>query len=238
MRVNKDGWALGISTSGPVEVALLHESRERIIQAPGQALEALLTSIEAALTREALTVRDVELLAVCTGPGSFTGLRIGVAFAKSLAQSRRLPIVGVSAYDVAACHIDQFPLVVVAKGKRNFYYARVSTSPDAAYEFFHGDRAAVEQAVAQLASSTGHTPVLAGADFSLLPPGERARRVAQLGRQAYKAGRAHGWRDIAIDYGQRPNAVINWEKRQPRTQEGQPFERRELPADEGPAAPA
>lgn len=49
-----------------------------------------------------LTLHDVELLAVATGPGSFTGLRIGVATAKGLAWAENKPCAGVSTLEAMA----------------------------------------------------------------------------------------------------------------------------------------
>jgi tRNA threonylcarbamoyladenosine biosynthesis protein TsaB len=45
---------------------------------------------------------DLTALAVCSGPGSYTGLRIGVALAKGIASARRLPLVGIASLDVLA----------------------------------------------------------------------------------------------------------------------------------------
>ncbi len=47
-------------------------------------------------------VADIGLLAVGLGPGSFTGIRAGIAAAKGLALPRRLPIKGASSYDALA----------------------------------------------------------------------------------------------------------------------------------------
>lgn len=56
---------------------------------------------EADLTPAAMT-----RIAVCTGPGSFTGLRVGIALAKGLALPRALPVIGISALDVWAASAD------------------------------------------------------------------------------------------------------------------------------------
>jgi tRNA threonylcarbamoyl adenosine modification protein YeaZ len=231
-------WTLGISTSAVAEVALLQGDEAVCQAATGQTLESLLPCLQRALKTAGLKLHAIRLVAVCTGPGSFTGLRIGVAFAKSFAQSCELPVVGVSAYDVAEFGVDQLPVVALAKGKSNYYYGRVTTQAREEPEFFAGDAAHVQQILEELQRAHGRTPVIAGTDFSPLQPGERARRVAELGRRACSAGLASSWRDISIDYGQRPNAVINWESRQQRAQQGPPFESREIQNDEGPAAPA
>lgn len=54
------------------------------------------------LTRVGLEIKDLKLLAVATGPGSFTGLRIGLAVAKGIALACHIPIIGIPTLDIMA----------------------------------------------------------------------------------------------------------------------------------------
>lgn len=69
----------------------------------------LLSHLNGTLDEHKLDVSDLDLIAVGVGPGSFTGLRVGLAIAKSLARAEDIPLVGVStlaalAYPVASAH--------------------------------------------------------------------------------------------------------------------------------------
>src|ERR1700694_102037 len=73
------------------------------------ALERGLAEIAQLLEAAKLRLRDLDRLAVGIGPGSFTGLRIAVAYAKSLAFGSGLPLVGVSSYDALEPAEPAFP---------------------------------------------------------------------------------------------------------------------------------
>ncbi len=62
----------------------------------------LAPAVVSALGRSGLTAAHLKALAVATGPGSFTGLRIGLALAKGLALANSLALVGVPSLDVLA----------------------------------------------------------------------------------------------------------------------------------------
>ncbi len=58
--------------------------------------ETLMPMIEGVLRNASLTMDQVDVLAVCAGPGSFTGVKIGVSAAKGLAFERQIPCAAVS----------------------------------------------------------------------------------------------------------------------------------------------
>lgn len=81
----------------------------------------LAPAIRRLLERCELSMDDLKALAVAAGPGSFTGLRIGIALAKGLASARRLPLVGVSTLDIVAAAQPQYTrhaLVAVVEAGR------------------------------------------------------------------------------------------------------------------------
>ncbi|KAA3646663.1 MAG: tRNA (adenosine(37)-N6)-threonylcarbamoyltransferase complex dimerization subunit type 1 TsaB [Chloroflexi bacterium] len=62
----------------------------------------LAPAIEDALQRAKVSLEDIEVIGVAKGPGSYTGLRIGLAVAKGLALAHHFALVGVSSLDVIA----------------------------------------------------------------------------------------------------------------------------------------
>lgn len=78
------------------EIACLFEERTR-----GHA-EALLPMIETVMAEAALGFSDLDMLAVTVGPGTFTGLRVGLAAARGIALARKLPLVGVTTLEAIA----------------------------------------------------------------------------------------------------------------------------------------
>ncbi len=97
---------LGIDTAlGACSAALLdgdqivshaHESMQR-----GHA-EALAPMVDAVMRSSGLSFSNLERIAVTTGPGTFTGQRVGLAFARALALALKIPIVGVTTLDAMA----------------------------------------------------------------------------------------------------------------------------------------
>ena len=97
---------LGLDTTGPdCSVSLVDDAvvLAHILKNIGRGhAEVLAGMVAEAFDQANLTPNDVDRLAVCTGPGSFTGLRVALSFAKGFALPRNLPIIGIDALAVAA----------------------------------------------------------------------------------------------------------------------------------------
>jgi tRNA threonylcarbamoyladenosine biosynthesis protein TsaB len=79
---------------------------------------ALLEDVDSLLRDAGLEPAGVDALVVGTGPGSFTGTRIGLAAARGLALALDLPVAGVSTLDaLAAARPDAFPVVDARRGE-------------------------------------------------------------------------------------------------------------------------
>jgi tRNA threonylcarbamoyl adenosine modification protein YeaZ len=97
---------LGLDTTGAAcsvslvdeATVLAHESRDI---GRGHA-EVLAQMVADALTKANLTPNQIDRIAVCTGPGGFTGLRVALSFAIGFAMPRDIPVVGIDALEVTA----------------------------------------------------------------------------------------------------------------------------------------
>jgi len=98
--------ALGIETATSIaSVGIVVEDQiaaERAVPMRGSHARTLLPLIDATLQAAGLQLSDIELLAVSIGPGSFTGLRIGLSVVKGLALATGIPVVGVPTLEAYA----------------------------------------------------------------------------------------------------------------------------------------
>jgi tRNA threonylcarbamoyladenosine biosynthesis protein TsaB len=90
--------------------------------------EELLQRVDEVLAEAGVAKRDLGGIVVGTGPGSFTGLRIGLATAKTIAYALRVPIVGVSStVALAAATGSADAVVTLPAGASDRYVHRVSS---------------------------------------------------------------------------------------------------------------
>jgi tRNA threonylcarbamoyladenosine biosynthesis protein TsaB len=183
---------------------------------PGHA-NRLLGAAEAALEQAGLGWDEVDRIAVGVGPGSFTGLRIGIATARALAQARGLPLVGVSSLEALALGAGDAELVLaVLDARRGEAFAAAwrhgapvapaaALSPEALVERV-GALAATPLAVGDGAIRFRGPLEAAGA---LVPPDEdgahrlRAEPVCRLGAAATPTDRDA----LLPDYLREPDAL-------------------------------
>ncbi|MBQ9196392.1 MAG: tRNA (adenosine(37)-N6)-threonylcarbamoyltransferase complex dimerization subunit type 1 TsaB [Clostridia bacterium] len=101
---------LAMDTSGPVAgVAILEDGRIRYEAMAINRMthsESIMPMAEEALERTALQKEQLTHLAVTVGPGSFTGLRIGVTAIKAMSHALGIPCIGVDALEATAFGID------------------------------------------------------------------------------------------------------------------------------------
>ncbi|MBQ3199599.1 MAG: tRNA (adenosine(37)-N6)-threonylcarbamoyltransferase complex dimerization subunit type 1 TsaB [Firmicutes bacterium] len=95
--------------------------------------ERLLPMLQALLGGAGLTLADMDLVAVTNGPGSFTGLRIGLATAKGLAEGQGLPLLPVGTLEAEAYAVRQMGAFIcpVLDARRNEVYTALY-APDGA----------------------------------------------------------------------------------------------------------
>jgi tRNA threonylcarbamoyladenosine biosynthesis protein TsaB len=92
---------------------------------PYRALEGGLALVDRLLAAAGLRLEDLTGIAVGTGPGGFSGLRIAVSYAKGIALARGLPVAGVSSYDAVEEPPAQAPAVAIVSGRTGLACARL-----------------------------------------------------------------------------------------------------------------
>ncbi len=119
---------LAIDTSTPfLALGIYDEGRSYGIHLEtGRKLSSLLTvMIQRALDASGLKPQEIDYFACGLGPGSFTGMRTGVAAIKGLAWALKKPVIGLSTFDTLARAVisDGRPVVVIVDAKRSLIYS-------------------------------------------------------------------------------------------------------------------
>ena len=93
--------------------------------------KTILAEIDRLLTEQGITIEDIDYFAVVIGPGSFTGIRIGVATVNALVMATKKPIVEMTSLEVMAQNGDN---MVLLDCKHNNYYVGIFQEGKAEYK--------------------------------------------------------------------------------------------------------
>ncbi|HUP44784.1 MAG TPA: tRNA (adenosine(37)-N6)-threonylcarbamoyltransferase complex dimerization subunit type 1 TsaB [Thermoanaerobaculia bacterium] len=128
---------LGVDTSLPLlSVALLRDDAligALSLEGKGSRNEKLLPAIDWLLTEAAVSRTSIDLFAVTRGPGSFTGVRIGLATVQGLALVLGRPVCAMSTHEAIASSFDDDVVIADDAGRGEFYVSHFAggreTSP-------------------------------------------------------------------------------------------------------------
>jgi tRNA threonylcarbamoyladenosine biosynthesis protein TsaB len=123
---------LAIDCAGAEMKVGLRFGGDRMVKASVEASRAhsalIMRSIQSIMESAGCSVKDLNAIVVCTGPGSFTGLRIGIACAKGMAVGLGIPVVGVNLFELAAYKLkneSEAVKVLVPFKKGSYFLAEV-----------------------------------------------------------------------------------------------------------------
>ena len=106
---------LAIDTSSKNAAVAILENQDTIIELNNDDekthSQKLMPMIDEAFKKSDLSLDDIDLVSCCLGPGSFTGVRIGIATAKAFADSKNIPTVGISSLEALAYNLNQNGLI-------------------------------------------------------------------------------------------------------------------------------
>lgn len=231
---------LGIDSSGSIGALGLYDEKgflaETNIKLFHRHSEELLTNINFVLKQSGKTIEEVSAIAVVTGPGSFTGLRIALSTAKTFAQVLDIPLLALSSLDVLAYNINVDNCYIVplidAKRERVYMAAYRKWSKDIKAQKVIEDKASsIEDLLDELSElDSNATFYLTGdgaevyqkffrksslnykiATDNLNIP--RGGAIAEMGYYYFQEGKAENYLEIFPNYMKKPQAEINWLKK-------------------------
>ena len=191
--------------------------------------EKLLKQIDLLLSEAGWQATDLDLLVAVTGPGSFTGLRIGIATVKGIAQVLDKPVVGISSLEMLAMNVPWacLPICVFLDARKKEVYSQM-------FEWRNEGPVALNKAQVvppeKLLNSLEQKVVLVGDgvtqyralidqlpdDTILLPPATslqpRASQAAWLALQRYHQGNVSSAAELLPTYIRPSDAELNKSK--------------------------
>lgn len=223
---------LAIETSTQIcSLALLRDKKvlaEWYVQSGRTHSTGIMYQLNGLLERSKIAKSELQAIAVNIGPGSFTGLRIGLSLGKALAIALNIPIIGVSSDKVLACAGElttDYLAVLIDAQRDNFYYTLYKCSNNRQTLLAATRVAHVRDIEAEL-SDLGQRVLLTG-DYNerlftefdnrcILPEHVRLPRATNLGILATEllvSGQQDSAYTLGINYIKPSEAEIVWENK-------------------------
>jgi tRNA threonylcarbamoyladenosine biosynthesis protein TsaB len=143
--------SVALTRGGPAGIDLLD-----LVRLDGGAFSAqLIPQIALLLGKHKYTKGDLEAFVVASGPGSFTGLRVGLAAIKALGEALQKPIVAVSLLEIIACSgsAKGKVLAVLDAGRGDVYVGDYEVGPEPVARLQSERLLSAEQLTAELGTS-------------------------------------------------------------------------------------
>jgi tRNA threonylcarbamoyladenosine biosynthesis protein TsaB len=181
---------LGIDTCGPAGSVALGRSNGEAVELLGQIdLEGrsysstLVAAVGELLTKAGSVLREVDAIVAVNGPGSFTGVRVGLSAVKGLAEPARIPVVAVSRLEVLAAKSGVASAAIDAH--RQEVYLRLGLPSEKARELLAGaaEFAAIDPPPVRIAVCDEAAALLLG---SAWPTAELVRTSAPTAAEALR----------------------------------------------------
>ncbi|MCK5784968.1 MAG: tRNA (adenosine(37)-N6)-threonylcarbamoyltransferase complex dimerization subunit type 1 TsaB [Candidatus Sabulitectum sp.] len=129
-----NGIWLGIDTTSSMGgVALVKDGlllAESILPVTGFHSERILPAVEEALKESGISGKDLSGIGVSLGPGSYTGLRIGLSTVLGLSAGWKVPVKGISTLRVIAASLPEGPVLACIRARTGEVFAGGFSSPD------------------------------------------------------------------------------------------------------------
>lgn len=232
---------LGIEAAAKVAGAAIWKDgqivSEEMVNGPLTHSETLMPMVDRVMKAVGALPQDLSAIALSSGPGSFTGLRIGAATAKGLALGLSVPLVPLSTLEALAYQalLYEGPIVPMMDARRGQVYAAVYLRDGQELKTVYEPEAIPPALLAERLKKEGKQAVLVGDGAALyaevlrpaiLAPAHlrhaSAAAVAALGAKKYEAGFCVPGDELRLEYLRKPQAEREREEKLARMEQERP----------------